>query len=193
MYRLKYQHTHDIDWFCRINDIPVHIASNGGHIPFDSYSIDQLVSLQHQVANLPSQYKCNVNTGYLSEFLVAGDFYSGLDELLADDFASILPEGFEVTDDIQGLSRMMLVYGWSFIDMAKKGFFSFDRGHSENGVDYYHLVAWPQERMAAPMSQDIIVLLKEYRSCCFPPFHEDYASNLPSYMRFKWQQSFRFI
>lgn len=32
-YRKDYQLSHDIDWFCRYNNLPLHIASNGSVIP----------------------------------------------------------------------------------------------------------------------------------------------------------------
>ena len=176
-----------------INGIPVHLASNGGHLPADSYTVDSLVALQHRVANMESQYECRVNTDFLTNYLQRGDFYPNLDELKEVEFRSMLPEFFELTDDIRGLSREIVVYSWSFIEMAKKGFFSFDRGQSDNGIDYYHLVAWPQCNSIVKMERTIQNSMKEYRSCCFPPFHEDYGSNLPEFIRFQTQREFEQI
>jgi len=69
MYRLAYQYTHDIDWFCRIKEMPVHLASNGGILPQRSYTIKKLVTLQHKVANMQQNFRCAVNVEYLGNYL----------------------------------------------------------------------------------------------------------------------------
>ncbi len=186
MYHLNYQYSHDIDWFCRINGIPVHLASNGGHLPSDSYTIDQLVALQHQVANLEPQYQCEVNTEFLKSYLWQGDFYENMDNIKEEEFLMMVPEGFEISRDIIELPRPMLVYCWSFIEMARRGFFSFDRNEMIGHEDTYHLVAWPKEYHNARFARNKAVYesLKSYNACCFPPFHENYKTELPDYIKF---------
>lgn len=181
MYRLDYQYTHDIDWFCKINSIPVHLASNGGNLPRRSYSIKDLVALQHDVANMPQNFRCTVNTSYLTEYLQRGEYYAELDNITQEEFRMMLPERFTIPNEVVELSSTMLLYSWSFIEMAKRGFCSFDR-REEDGL--YHLVAWPEEYEEHLFEEDIYNKLVEYRSCCFPPYHDNYDSNVPECIKF---------
>ena len=84
----------------------------------------------------------------------------------------MLPERFELTDEVSGLSRTMLLYS---------GFCSFDR-REEDGL--YHLVAWPDGYDGQQFDKEVYGSLVEYRACCFPPFHEDYGTNMPDCVRF---------
>lgn len=190
MYRLDYQYTHDIDWFCRINGAPVHLASNGGHLP-NCYSIEQLVSLQHRVANLRNNYRCAVNIGYLEDYLRQDEFLNNMGEFSDEEYRLMLPEEFELSDDIKDLPKHIIVYAWSFIEMAKKGFISFDRGQNVNGVDIYHLVARPLLENRNPRVLENLGDLHQYRMCCIPPSHPDYdPGNLPKNIRFHDQSEF---
>lgn len=105
-------HTRDIDWFCAINGIYVHVASAGGNIPnfIDNYSVLR-----------PSQRA--------AEALV---------DINTDDEIHI-NEAF-----LRGMNVNLEHYLPSFVRMAKKGFYSFDRTNVDNPEDdHYHLVAWP--------------------------------------------------
>ena len=190
MYRLDYQFSHDIDWFCRINGVPVHMASNGGHLP-NCYSIEQLVSLQHRVANLGNNYRCAVNIDFLEDYLRQNNYLNNMGELSDEEYRLMLPAQFELSDDIRNLPKYILVYAWSFIEMAKKGFYSFDRGLNSDGVDIYHLVARPLLGNRSHRELENFNDLHQYRMCCFPPSHLDYnPGNLPKYIRFYDQTEF---
>lgn len=105
-------HTRDIDWFCAINGIYVHVASAGGNIPnfINNYSV-----------LWPSQRA--------AEALV---------DINTDDEIHI-NEAF-----LRGMNVNLEHYLPSFVRMAKKGFYSFDRTNVDNPEDdHYHLVAWP--------------------------------------------------
>lgn len=105
-------HTRDIDWFCAINGIYVHVASAGGNIPnfINNYSVLR-----------PSQRA--------AEALV---------DINTDDEIHI-NEAF-----LRGMNVNLEHYLPSFVRMAKKGFYSFDRTNVDNPEDdHYHLVAWP--------------------------------------------------
>jgi len=93
----------------------------------------------------------------------------------------MLPERFEITNEVAELSNTILLYSWSFIEMAERGFCSFDR-REEDGL--YHLVAWPVDYDNHQFDKEIFDSLAEYNSCCFPPCHEDYRSDLPNCIRF---------
>lgn len=105
-------HTRDIDWFCAINGIYVHVASAGGNIPnfINNYSVLR-----------PSQRA--------AEALV---------DINTDDEIHI-NEAF-----LRGKNVNLEHYLPSFVRMAKRGFYSFDRTNVDNPEDdHYHLVAWP--------------------------------------------------
>lgn len=182
MYRLNYQFTHDIDWFCRINGIPVHLASNGGVLPWNSYSIRNLVKLQHRVARLEPSFRCSFNVEYVSRYLQQGEFYDSFNNLSDNMFRQMLPEGFMISDDVAELPLQLLVYGWSFIEMARRGFFSFDRKEGDDST--YHLVAWPTEFDCTVFNGEVYNTLKRYNACCFPPIHKDYKADVPECIKF---------
>ena len=85
MYPLQYQATHDIDWFATINECPVHLASNGGHLPVDSYTVSELVAIQHKVANMQSVFRYEIDEEYLQNYLDEGEFYPDIDEMSDED------------------------------------------------------------------------------------------------------------
>lgn len=142
MYPLQYRATHDIDWFATINEHPVHLASNGGHLPSDSYTVSKLVTVQHKVANMQNTFRYEIDEEFLQNYLDEGDFYPDISEMSDEEFRMIIPERVEIN---RNYSRSLMAYTWSFIDMAMKGFLSFDRIRNEDGIDIYHLVAWPKD------------------------------------------------
>ncbi len=142
MYSLQYQATHDIDWFATINEHPVHLASNGGHLPYDSYTVSELIAIQHKVANMKNIFRYEIDADYLQKYLEEGEFYPGFNEISFEEFRMIIPDGVEIN---RNYSPALMAYSWSFIDMAMKGFLSFDRIRNENDIDVYHLVAWPKD------------------------------------------------
>ncbi len=181
MYRLNYQYTHDIDWFCKVRDLPVHLASNGGRLPRLSYTIKNLVALQHKVANLNQSFHCSVNTRYLEGYIQQGEFYDSLDEMTDSEYRQMLPERFEMSNEVGELSRPLLLYSWSFIEMARRGFYSFDR---DERTDTYHLVAWPKDFDLGIFDKDVYESLKQYWACCFPPRHRGFDSDLLEHITF---------
>ena len=185
MYPLQYQATHDIDWFATINECPVHLASNGGHLPVDSYTVSELVSIQHKVANMQSVFRYEIDEEYLLNYLDEGEFYPDIDELSDEDFRMIIPERAEIN---RNYSRSLMAYTWSFIDMAMKGFLSFDRIRNENGIDVYHLVAWPKDFDQAMFIRDensIFFDLHHYYNRRFP--HEFRYLNWPDLDRWPYE------
>ena len=115
MYDEAYIQSHDIDWFCALNGIPIHVASNGGAIPDLINNQEQLRRIQHEVFRMEN--------------------ICSLDELIYN-------EDFLRQFDGNNLARRNYVY--SFQQMSLKGFWSFDRTSLENINDnYYHLVCKP--------------------------------------------------
>lgn len=105
-------HTRDIDWFCAINGVYVHVASAGGDIPRIINDRNVLRPSQRAVEALEdinTDEEVHINEAFLRRMNV--------------NLESYLP---------------------SFVRMAKKGFYSFDRTNiNDPEEDRYHLVAWP--------------------------------------------------
>lgn len=105
-------HTRDIDWFCAINGVYVHVASAGGDIP--NFINDRMVLRPSQRAaealeDINTDEEIHINEAYL-----------------------------------RGMNVNLEHYLPSFVRMAKKGLYSFDRTDIDNPNDgNYHLVAWP--------------------------------------------------
>lgn len=152
MYSIEYQLTHDIDYFF-IQDFgdeakPIHIASNGGVIPDRLGSMSFIQNCQKQAFALPMQFDYVLNMEYLNQ-------------LNTEDFPSIeeiAESGFMNTDHYTQFDNLNLhhhakLYAYSFVEMARRGFWSFDRLTDGSGEDMlnsgdraniYQLVASPK-------------------------------------------------
>lgn len=96
-YTSEYLQSHDIDWFYVVNGIPIHFASAGGIIPSKANDRKNLRWVQRKVNKLP-------------DILDAKDI-------------QINPNLDEQFHDKKALNE----YLCSFLNMAKKGFVSYDR------------------------------------------------------------------
>lgn len=118
-YDLNYMLTHDIDWFCVINGLYVHVASAGGIIPEDLRDRDELRLLQHNVSKAP--YLFSENEIVYNEVFLNSHF----------------PDGKAGEDYVR-----------SFRDMARKGFISMDRTNWTNPEsNEYHVVSLPNRNL----------------------------------------------
>ena len=133
MYRMSTQKSLDIDWFVNLLDTPIHIASNGGFIPRNTYKIRELEEIYDHIMSKSDDNDVEVNESYIESL-------DGYEYLENKDFASIL------TDDSSVLPSKVALYSESFVSMAKRGFCSFDRVDtiSPNGYELYRLIAWPK-------------------------------------------------
>lgn len=133
-YTKSYMQIHDIDYFCIINGVPVHIASEGGRIPDILNNKEILQEQCHWVYGLPDTYNNEIQTNdnKIEEIINDGG-YEYLTELK--------PEQSKRHDTAKEM------YYSSFIKMAQKGFYSFGKSNPDNPEDpYYHIVAWPQNK-----------------------------------------------
>ena len=110
--------TRDIDWFVKIGDIYIHGASNGGILPSmitkgQNRQIQQIVA-QMDYLYEDSENEIYINNGYVEQRLERG-------EVLADSEAHYKEK--TAVDNISPYNA----YIASFKDMARKGFYSFDR------------------------------------------------------------------
>jgi len=119
-YRKEYITTRDIDWFYRINHIWIHAASVGGELPNKVNDSIITSEIQHIVSNLPYIYE--QQQLYFNE--------------------TFLQQRFEKRENDEAIYN----YLSSFIDMARKGFSSFDRTNLYDISDNkYHLVVRPKD------------------------------------------------
>lgn len=131
----------DIDWYCIINDRLVHVASNAGQLPKNFYSIEKLKEIQSIVNSLPKSSSVITNEEWINT--VATEYYEQEDGT------------FQEKKEL---------YCRSFIQMAQKGFYSFDRVYEFENSDKYHIVAAPVS-IVNPYNEkyiDLRPLLLEY-------------------------------
>ena len=119
MIEVGYQLTKDIDWFCIINGYPVHVASNGGRLPNFIQYHRQLFESQRRASIIPGNLDFEVNRRI--EFNRDDEI-----ESLGESFYEYFPEANNLFGDNE-FNNTQKAYYWSFVMMAKKGFYSFDK------------------------------------------------------------------
>ena len=143
MHNHAYQLTHDMDCFFVIDGHPIHIATNGGLVSSKLGTVEELIEQQTVVAKLECSFEYELNIGFL-ESLSAEDFPTR-EELADKDRESLYFEGLFENEQYHNIPIHWKLYSHSFVEMAKKGFWSFDRvGDNEDGTDMYVLVARPK-------------------------------------------------
>lgn len=117
-FTIVYQRSHDIDWFARVGHIYIHAMSFEGLLP---------ASVNAWITNLN-----NLRMAYRMQITDVNVVYS-------DYVERIMREHNEETGHQLDRERYLAHYR----DMARRGFWSFDRDpHNE---DVYHLIARPSE------------------------------------------------
>lgn len=117
-YRDSYIASRDIDWFLKLNGIPIHVASFGGMLPEKVNDKEYLTDMQQRIANL--------------------DEMVGMEIGINEDYVNSLFANNE--NPQQSIER----YLRSFAGFAKKGFFSYDKFNLNDPQDArYILIAWP--------------------------------------------------
>ena len=139
MHNHAYQLTHDMDCFFVINGHPIHIATNGGIVSSKLGTVEELIEQQTIVAKLKSSYEYELNTAFLAT-LVAEEFPTR-EELADIDRESLYFEGLFENEQYHNIPYHWKLYSRSFVEMAQKGFWSYDR---VDGTDMYVLVAGPK-------------------------------------------------
>lgn len=133
-----YCQTHDIDWFCIINGKPIHVASNGGELPL-CFNKQMIFTQRQYVLDLPDIEGNEVSvieSKYLNDTISEKyQYWSRIreNEEVAQDFMAIFGE-----------FNSRKLYLRSFIQMAKKGFYSFDRiDNHEGDSGFYQMLLRP--------------------------------------------------
>lgn len=131
---------YDNDWYCVINGLPIHIASMGGNIPINFRDTNVLRDIQRTVGQLQYQETLiHVNEDFIKTETSVG--YEYLDELDMEQFIFRLNENAPSFNYNPDWPLKYKLYAYSFIDKARKGFYSYARSESDNK---YHLVARPE-------------------------------------------------
>lgn len=122
-FSIDFQRTHDIDWFGKINQTFIHALSFGGVLPDEVNDRETNFNiLRHAYRNTDNgQIRTVVNDSYVDRRL----------RLQARD------------NDATDFERRKERYLRHFRDMARKGFWSFDRDLYDEKL--YHLIAKPEQ------------------------------------------------
>ena len=131
--------TRDIDWFVKIGDIYIHGASNGGVLP-SMITKEQNRQIQQAVAKMDYLYADSENDIFINSDYV-NQRLKGKKGLLETDGDNFSPYNAYIT---------------SFKNMARKGFYSFDRviastleeDSQESNQIQYVLIACPRQLRA---------------------------------------------
>lgn len=140
MYPLSYQYSMDIDWFYIDDPFPIHAASNGGLIKRELYTVPQLQEVQRLIQTLPMNYDFELNIdGIIAN--MSDKYDEEIVNQLLENRDILLPRDFELpVSRYSNEPRWLQFYSHSFIQMAMRGFYSFDRNEDTNE---YFLVAKP--------------------------------------------------
>lgn len=119
-YPESYLLSKDIDWFFKLNNQFIHVASAGGRLPAIINDRDKLREIQYQVFNLPYIFSAEeiiINDGFINQML---------------------------SPQLNKNPQLYNTYLESFINFARKGFISYDRTEVTNLMsNIYHIVCMP--------------------------------------------------
>lgn len=138
-YRKSYLSAYDLDWFMSVGGVWIHGASRGGMIPDvvnDSDSLPHLQAICSGIAEFSSGEEVRVSEGFVNErYERALEIFSGATGLAdAELRQNYLFENFREE------------FIWSFVEMARRGFYSFVRVNLDDPFDnIYRLVAKPSD------------------------------------------------
>lgn len=124
---LNFQQSHDIDWFARVGNIYVHAMSFGGVLPDAINDWDLLrrmiVSAYHLEILNEDDHQLSYNDAYINSRL----------SVQFDNERANQEQRFDIRNR----------YLRHFREMARLGFYSFDRSIEEDEEDVYYLVVKP--------------------------------------------------
>ena len=143
LYREDYSLSHDIDYFFRVDDMPVHVASNGGIIPsfiFREVNYEIQSAVYDMKEHLYVEPVVMSYSNYLEEYGINRDIFD--------------------------------TYVDSFKTMAKKGFYSLDRIDAMYNPYSMNIltVCWPSVKNSSLEQTGMINMLPDLRDYVRPPF-----------------------
>lgn len=131
----------DIDWYCLIQGKPIHIASSGGMIPKQFRDLEDLRLKQKLVSMMEPIAEATLYLENIQSQIQEGYEYIQ-DEMIT---AAIMDAnrnnpGFVYLRDYELPVRL---FASTFVEKARRGFHSYIRQESVEGIDEYILIAKP--------------------------------------------------
>lgn len=120
----------DNDWYCIINNHPVHIASMCGSIPTQFRNIETLRKMQQLIGKMPYITDVTLNLKSINDEIVGK--YSYLQNM---QLRTLIEELTRTNDNVTYNMNWALevrLYASSFVDKARKGFYSYARVGQSN-------------------------------------------------------------
>lgn len=134
----------DFDIFCIVNKRPVHIATMGSHIPSLLNDEQRIIRDVDMVAYMPNSFDVEFNLDLIKKLINDKDNYSYLQlvnqDIQESEFVKL--PSFDWFDEKVPLFAKL--FAWSFVEIARKGFYSFAH-YGDTDSDSYFLVAWPKQ------------------------------------------------
>lgn len=120
----------DNDWYCIINNHPVHIASMCGNIPMQFRNIASLRKMQQLIGNMPYITDVTLNLNSINNE-IAGKFSYLQNMQIRTLIEELTRTNVNVTYNMNWVLEVRL-YASSFVDKARKGFYSYARVGQSN-------------------------------------------------------------
>ncbi len=134
-----YFRNRDIDWFIQINDMPIHVASGGGALPYIiQEDFERNKKLLREINRRPNFF-------LKREILIRSDDIQQILKFEQQQIELILSACHVAVRNNNIINTYIeAIYSTSFIKYACKGFTSFDKTNINDSEDEnYHLVASP--------------------------------------------------
>lgn len=131
----------DMDIYAFLNGVPIHIATMGNGIPDALNDRNVIYRGMRLVSKLKADGAFILNNAALRKCTESG--YEYLNELNTQDISHVI-ERLPNFEDLKEYEIPQILYAWSFVDKAKKGFYSFNTIRDENTGRLSHkLIAMP--------------------------------------------------
>lgn len=145
MYNKNEQIACNIDWFCYINDYPIHVASNGSLLPRKFSTVKRFKAAWEYVNAIKEACEPEFNL----DFIASSKAYDYIEDYFLQDYIrSLLPEWLKKLN----LSLKQMLYARHFLIAARKGFYSFGWDEKNN---CFRLIAWPSKSPVMEHRRDI--------------------------------------
>lgn len=127
----------NIDWFCYVNHYPIHVCSNGSLLPKNFSTVNRI----NETCNYVNKMKCMFNAKINNDFVQEIRDFDYLENLEVVSYVErILPK--EMISKELTLSQNLFL--WSFLEAAKRGFFSF---WWDDEIGVFRLLSWPSGKL----------------------------------------------
>lgn len=171
----------DCDIFCFINGYPVHIASMGYELPL-LFQNKEVIETANRVSQLEKDKGFHLNKDL--KIKKEDYFYFGQIPLSEEKIRRII-EDLPNYDVLSENDLPIILYCWSFVENARKGFYSFDTIVDNQSGDIIHrLVASPEKEYSESEPSFIRIAIKS-------DFNNVLKNKrLPSFYNFTKEESF---